>query len=428
MRRSCARARATTPRNAAGVVAMIPPPHADRRPPAGLPPGWPVYALFVGFPLWWVLGLGSFIWPVLALPMLLSLLRRRHIRLPPGFGIWLVFLGWLAVSATRLGSAERLPAYLYRGLAYVSVTVLYLYVFNASPDRVPARRVIGALTIFWMAVVAGGYLGTFVPRGSITTPLARIVPAGFGDESLDAILRPTFANRGEESNILPGMPVGRPAAPFPYTNAWGANFALLVPFALMSLTVSRSRRWKGLIVGMLVASIVPVVSSLNRGLWLSLTVGLVYAAVRLARNGRPAAFAGVACILVAAAAIVLTVDPINDVFEARLETDHSGRGRLELYLEAIAITMEQPVLGHGAPVESDRDPSKPSVGTHGQFWLVLVSTGVVGAVCFVAWYGVTLRRTLAVARRDPLALWCHVVVAISLAQVLYYEQLPAQLH
>jgi len=33
---------------------------------ARLPYAWPLYALFGLFPLWWVLGFGAFIWPVMA--------------------------------------------------------------------------------------------------------------------------------------------------------------------------------------------------------------------------------------------------------------------------------------------------------------------------------------------------------------------------
>jgi polysaccharide biosynthesis protein PslJ len=406
---------------------LHPAPPARLRRRRALPASWPVCVLFAGFPLWWVLGLGSFIWPIVGLPMLLSLLRRGQVRLPPGFGLWVLFMAWMVVSATQLGSIGRLGPYLYRGSAYVSITLLYLYVFNAPADRFPARTAIVALTLFWIFVVFGGYLGTFLPRGSISTPAARIVPAGLGDESLGPILNPPFANRGEESRIL-SRPVGRPAAPFPYTNAWGANFALLVPFALMSLSAVAKRWWRLLVGAMLVASIVPVVGSLNRGLWLSLTLGLVYAAGRFAIKGRRGAFIGVACTLGLAAAVIVTVGPIKQVFQERLQRDHSGKGRLELYLEAIEITAQRPLFGHGAPVESRLDPSKPSVGTHGQFWLVLVSTGVVGTGFFVAWYAVTLWRTRRSAAQDTFVIWCHVVIAISLLQILFYEQLPTQLH
>ncbi|MGH2720615.1 MAG: O-antigen ligase family protein, partial [Actinomycetota bacterium] len=236
-----------------------------------------------------------------------------------------------------------------------------------------------------------------------------------------------FANRGVESRIL-GYPIGRPAAPFAYTNAWGANLALLVPFAIMSLSFVKKKSWKLLVVGAMAASILPVISSLNRGLWLSLTIGLVYAAGLFALKGRPKAFVRVAAVLGVAAVAVLTVGPIKTVFFDRLAHGHSDDGRKGLYAEALQITAEKPILGYGAPVESVVDPDKPSVGTHGQFWLVLVSTGFVGAGIFVSWYGVTLWRTRKGKGALDMGTWCHVVVAISLVQIFFYEQLPTQLH
>ncbi|MGH2688509.1 MAG: O-antigen ligase family protein, partial [Actinomycetota bacterium] len=398
-----------------------------RRRKLALPAGWPIYALFAGFPLWWGLGLGSFIWPILAMPMLLGLLRQKDVRMPRGFGLWLLFIGWLIISVTQLESAGRLAAYLYRGSAYFSITVLFLYVYNAPRDRVPTKKIVVALTLFWMFVVAGGYLGTFYPNGGISTIAAKIVPAGVGDESLKFILNPPFANRGEASRIL-GYEIGRPAAPFAYTNAWGANFALLVPFAIMSLSFVKKKSWKLLVLGAMGASIVPVVSSLNRGLWLSLTLGLLYAAGLFALKGRPKAFVRVAAVLGVAAVAVLTVGPINRVFFDRLDRGHSDEGRKGLYSEALEITAQKPILGYGAPVESAADPTKPSVGTHGQFWLVLVSTGFVGAGIFVGWYCVTLWRTRKGKGAFDMGTWCHVVVAISLVQIFFYEQLPTQLN
>ena len=395
-----------------------------RRQKLRLPPGWPVYALFLGFPLWWVLGLGSFVWPVLALPMLLSLLRRGDVRMPRGFGWWLLFLGWIVVSATQLGDMSRLGAYLYRGSTYFSATVLFLYLYNAPQEAIPAKKIVVTLTLFWMFVVFGGYLGTLLPDGDFSTVAQKIIPSGFGDSSLQNWLHPTFANRGEASRIL-GYSVGRPAAPFAYTNMWGSNFALLVPFVIMSWAHVKKRSWKLLTVAALGASIVPVVSSLNRGLWLSLGLGLVYGAVLFAIKGRTKPFIGVVSILAVAAALSF-LPPIHKVISDRLTHGHSDQGREELYSEAIQRVKERPVLGFGAPVESQIDPTKPSVGTHGQFWLLLVSTGVPGAIFFLAWFGLALWRS----RKGSVETgqWCNVVILIALIQIFFYELLPAQLH
>ena len=66
-----------------------------------LPPRWPLHALFAGFPLWWVLGLGGFIWLILAVPMAAWLLRQKTVLAPRGFTIWVAFLLWMFGSGTR---------------------------------------------------------------------------------------------------------------------------------------------------------------------------------------------------------------------------------------------------------------------------------------------------------------------------------------
>src|SRR6266516_3377728 len=60
-------------------------------------PAWPVTALLAGYPLWWALGLAEYMFALLAIPMVAGMYawkvrQRRSIRLPPGFGLWLLFL------------------------------------------------------------------------------------------------------------------------------------------------------------------------------------------------------------------------------------------------------------------------------------------------------------------------------------------------
>ena len=66
---------------------------------------------------------------------------------------------------------------------------------------------------------------------------------------------------------------------------------------------------------MLVAAIFPIIFSLNRGLWISLALAAVYAAVRLAVNGRGRALqALVAALLVGG--IVFVSSPLYDTLAA----------------------------------------------------------------------------------------------------------------
>src|SRR5690348_1858594 len=83
------------------MVAMRP---AESR--AGELPAWPVFALFAGFPVWWVLGLSAFAVGICATIMLLLLAQRGRTAIPPAFGIWLLFLLWTLASAMQLDAKQ----------------------------------------------------------------------------------------------------------------------------------------------------------------------------------------------------------------------------------------------------------------------------------------------------------------------------------
>ena len=100
-----------------------------------LPRGWQAYALFLPLPLWWALGLSHFIWPVIAAGLLLSLLlRAESLRLPRGFGIWLLFLAWMVASATQIDTVGRFAGFLLRLSIYVAATIVFLYLYNRRED------------------------------------------------------------------------------------------------------------------------------------------------------------------------------------------------------------------------------------------------------------------------------------------------------
>ena len=66
----------------------------------------------------------------------------------------------------------------------------------------------------------------------------------------------------------------------------GRRFALLVPFVILAWQTGLRRRFEVVLGGPAAGSMIPVVFSMNRGLWLSLGVGLVYAGLRLSLRGR----------------------------------------------------------------------------------------------------------------------------------------------
>ena len=391
-------------------------------PTTRLPAGWPLYLLFGAFPLWWILGLSAIIWMLLAVPMLAWLVMRPGVRVPKGFGLWMAFLAWMLLSATQLNESRQWIAFSYRAALYVSMTILFVYVYNMPRAVLPARKVALTLTSLWVAVVAFGFLALAFPDVRIATPMAKLLPGAIASNPFAQDL---FNVKLAQVQYFVGYPVPRPAAPFTYTNEWGGSMGLLTPMAIASLGLLRSHLARNLIRILLVASLVPVVVSENRGLWVGLGVGLVYMAVLVAFRGKAGALVAILGSLVLVAGLV-AFTPLRQVVEDRIAHPHSNERRASLSEQAVEGALNSPLFGYGGPRESAENPNQPDVGTHGQVYLVMFSHGIPGLVFFLGWWLWALWVSL--KGKVGLPLWCHVVLLIGLIEFLYYDMMPTELH
>jgi O-antigen ligase len=228
-----------------------------------------------------------------------------------------------------------------------------------------------------------------------------------------------------------GYPVPRPAAPFVFTNDWGGNFALLVPFLLASWAKSGNPRRDKLVRLLVPLSLFPVVFSLNRTLWASLGLIAVYGSVRFGARGRSVAVVQAAVVMITLGAFVFTFGPTKSLIQDRVATPHSNNGRQSLYNQSIDLALQQPLIGYGGPQQStaatkSSNYKHPDVGTQGQVWTVLVSHGIPATLFFFGYFFAFVWRTR--RARSHLELWCHIVVVVALFQSPFYGLLAAQLH
>ena len=166
---------------------------AVRRPPAAELPAWPVYLLFAGFGIWWLLGLGAFAVAVVAIPMAVLLVQHRDVEVPQAFFLWLGFVAWACAAVLELSTASKLIGFGVRMSNYLGCSVVFLYVYNGR-NRLDRRAVLRALVLFFAVVVAGGYLGMLVPRGSLSTPVQALLPLNIrNNEYVHALVHPSFA-------------------------------------------------------------------------------------------------------------------------------------------------------------------------------------------------------------------------------------------
>ncbi|HVQ18501.1 MAG TPA: O-antigen ligase domain-containing protein, partial [Actinomycetes bacterium] len=423
------------------IATHVGPPHRRRK----LPASWPLFAALVLFPVWWIVGLGSFVFPIFAIPMATQLARRAVVKTPPWFGLWALFVGWSLLSGLMLNltAPDTLPqsfgqaidSFVLRSLQYLAATVVLLYVSNLTESELPRLRVIRWLGLLFIITLAGGYLGLAIPTLEWKSPVELLLPG------------PLSARRGLVSMVHPqvaqiqdviGSANARPNAPFEFTNAWGNNLSILLMWFVVGFLIyaTRKRRWWGAIA--VLAAVVPVIYSLNRGLWVGLVLGLVYVVVRLAIAGRPwllgaLAAAGVVGLL------LIAVTPLGNVVQDRAAAGHSDQVRTSLAQQAVTGALASPILGYGGTREtvgSDESIAIGStqdcprcgnrtIGSTGHIWNVMFSQGLVGLVFFLGFFIATALHY----RKDltPIGLAGQTIVVVQLFYMTAYVGISSTL-
>ncbi len=369
---------------------------------------WPLTVLIAGYPLWWLLGFGTIGVLLIAIPMTVALWRRRPIRIPPGFALWLLFLFWVMLSTVMLSGwpdgtlpgswHARLSEALLTRASYLAATVTLLFVGNLSDRELPRRRAEALMALMFCWIVAGGVLGLLVPDFSITSPLELVLPSGLlGEAATASLIHPTAAQQQE---VL-GYATPRPSAPWGYTNVWGNNFGIMgVWFVYWWLTRGVNKLWTriGGAVVLLIGAVVATYS-FNRGLWIAVGGAAAYALVRAIRKGGANTAVAVGGAAAALVALVL-LSPASALIAARFETGHSNSARSFSIEQTFPVTAQSPVLGWGGPREVVGSESSIAVGrsedcprcgniplgANGQLWFLLIGQGVIGAVAYVAFF------------------------------------------
>ncbi|HKR70248.1 MAG TPA: O-antigen ligase family protein [Streptosporangiaceae bacterium] len=374
-------------------------------------PAWPVSALMLGYPLWWALGIADFMWVILAVPMIARMIawhtrRGRAVKVPPGFGLWLLFLvivvaGIATITLTAPGTvpslvSRRLLSYANRTAGYFGDTVLLLYAGNLTERELPRRAFSWMLGIVGVFTVIGGVAGMLMPHFQFASPLFVLLPKSFqANAFVQASAHPALT---QVQNVL-GTPGGRPKAPFDYTNLWGECLTILLPF-LLAWAWTGTRRQRLFAAATTVIAIGPLLYSLNRAAWIGVILAVVYLAVRFAARGKTALLGGI-CLAAVLAAILIFLTPLNSVVAGRLENGKSNNLRSHLNALSVTAAIASPILGYGDTRQEAGSPASIAVGpsakcpscgqlalgSTGQLWLLFVCDGFVGAAFYLAFFG-----------------------------------------
>ncbi|WP_457205716.1 hypothetical protein [Nocardioides sp. P5_C9_2] len=371
-----------------------------------LRPGWPLAALYLGFPLWWAMGLAELVFFIAAAAMAVILYRQGSVRVPRGFALWLLFLVWtlagvflikaVAPGTVPGGGLSQLAGFTIWFGWYLSVTIVMLYVLNTA-RQVSTLWVVRLLA--WMFVVTTGFgvLSVLAPTLEFTSPMELLIPHGLASKNfVRTLIHPSLS----QSVDFLGYVQPRPTAPFAYSNSWGNNLALYLPFFMLAWC-GREAGWRRKAAPfILVAAVFPIVFSLNRGLWISILLAAVYAAGRLALNGRGGAMRAMVAIALVGG-IVFVSSPLYDTLLLRVETPHSNSRRASTAETVATVTAQgSPLVGYGTTRTMQGSFSSlaggetaqchqcaaPPLGTQGFMWRLILTTGFVGTILSLAFF------------------------------------------
>lgn len=376
-------------------------------------PGWPLLTLLYGFPVIWAAGALQFAPSVLAAFMVVLLLNRRHVVVPGPVWVLAAFLLWAAASSVMVPDLGTGMGFLLRWANLFSALVFTVYYFNAR-ETIGHRSVLRGAVVVWITVVALGHLALVLPDARLTTPVGLLMPdAATSNELVRNLVFPPLAEVQQPWGAP--EPYVRPAAPFPYTNGWGSAFVVLTPLVLAHLASTRFTLRSLLLLAGLGASLVPAVATSNRGMFLGISIAMLYVVARWLLQGR--VLPGVAAlVVVSGTAAFLVVNGSVAAVLGRQEYSDSTGGRFSLYRATYEAALRSPLLGHGAPRMDES--TGVSMGTQGYLWTLLFCFGFVGLGLFVAFlHGTTLLT--ARVRTSP-ALFVHSVPVAACFFFAYY--------
>ncbi|MGW3344971.1 hypothetical protein ACWDA3_16795 [Nonomuraea rubra] len=402
---------------------------------------WPIAALLVGYPVWWALGFGGLSVIVLAVPMAVLLWRRRPVRVPRGFGLWVLLLAGYLVSGLMLGEsppgtygelgAGRLIGYGMRLALYSSVLITVLYLGNLTERELPQLRLVRMLGVLFVSTVAGGLLGVFVPGFEYTSPVELLLPEWIsGNSFVRNLIHPTAA---QTQKVL-GFASPRPEAPYEWANAWGSNASVLLVWFVVGWWVYGGTRHRLLVAVVLALAAIPIVYSLNRGLWIGLGLAVLYVIVRVGGRTRVAL-----CGALAAAALAFALSPLASLFAQRLDRPHSNDIRAFTVSATLAAAGHSPVIGYGNTRNATGNHrtittgktdwcdtcGHPPLGSDGQLWLLIITQGFTGAALYVAFFLGAIRRHW--RDRSPVGLAGVLVMGLVLLYMFIYDGLVTPL-
>lgn len=381
---------------------------------------------FMLYPLWWVLGVEQFLFPMLLGYETLRLVYEKRLdfrwRHPLLIVLGLQILWWMTPALT----VRPLKPTFFMNLTFAGTAFLCVFlVYNRVTTRESWMKVLRALNwlAVWLALGAVLYLSGLW-QGQLTSAVGQVIPQATQE---DSVFYEEISTRflGEPIPAREGFLSHRVRSFAMHFSSFAMSTVILIPVALWYATRLRGGwRWAQFaVVGALLAGLI---YSQSRMSYITVFLALVlYGFVSWFgwRRLWQLALAGVGgVVLVFVGLLVSGMTPAEVInLPVRLFTEvrpGSFNTRTLIYIRSIQELPQHPITGWGQPMQMGGWGEQYSLGTHSSYLNALFQHGAVGLMIDGAWrvlmWGIVVRALLLDRARSGLLRTFMVMAAAAL--------------
>jgi O-antigen ligase len=339
----------------------------------------------VMLPLWWVMGLEQFIWPVVLGCIATTVVLTRREWVWVGAARWLaLFVVIHVISGLFIVESFRLITFSRNLGAYVAGLCLLIIVPSCARSWQDIRFLLLSLLWLLLGSLIVGALGVFdVWRPTFTSAVGSVAPGNLAGSSYGS--RIATRSAGDVGWFF-GFTYFRVTSMFMYATIYGTTLAVLTPIVLFIVTRIRSRMVLLLAAGLLPVLALNLVFTTARVAFLALVLSGMVFALFYSKRSRMTWLVlsfGLLALLplaVGGGALPAVGDTVSSVVLARGEGSYVSR--MAVYQATLSGVTERPIFGWGT--ERDVPGLRFPAGSHSHYLGILYKQGVVGLLVFLA--------------------------------------------
>lgn len=366
-----------------------------------------VWLALLLLPLWWVLGVEQFVWPVLfgIAAIKVVYLQQMRVRVNATLQWFALFLVIVLISALFVDETMRMLTFIRNLGAFMASFLLLLVIANRVHSQESVERLLNAALIVMMITGVLGILAmSGIWRPSFQSLAGQLMPGSIAATSYGKVI----ASRAlGQLNWFTGLGLYyRLRTFFMFSNHYSSALVYVLPFFFLKF--SQVRGWKKPVVALgILILLVNLVYTTGRVAALSLIAGAIYYAVFHSPYRRSLRVLLTAGLTLAALAILSTLLLELTVAEpgqglagralASLEAFTFARGegsfisRFGVYEASLSGFLERPVFGWGT--ERDVVGLDIPAGSHSEYIAVLYRQGTFGIIAYVGLLAAAWRAT-----------------------------------